>query len=166
MRFRSITLWAALLAALPLAAGDAAVVRRIFVTRHGQPDLKRERPKYNSGDHLLSPLGLKQAAALGKYLKKQNFQGRIYASPYLRTVETAVVIGRELGLPDVLVDKVPIDGLCGKTDEENLGFTYAELDRYIREGVIDDPEKKALIDRKHKANLFKLQFMPCFKPDL
>ena len=99
MRFRSITLWAALLAALPLAAGDAAVVRRIFVTRHGQPDLKRERPKYNSGDHLLSPLGLKQAAALGKYLKKQNFQGRIYASPYLRTVETAVVIGRELGLP-------------------------------------------------------------------
>lgn len=82
------------------------------------------------------------------------------------TVQEVKAIGRELGLPDVLVDKVPIDGLCGKTDEDNLGFTYLELDRYIREGVIDDTEKKELIDRKHKANLFKLQLMPSFKPNL
>ena len=82
------------------------------------------------------------------------------------TVQEVKAIGRELGLPDVLVDKVPIDGLCGKTDEENLGFTYVELDRYIREGIIDDPKKKELIDRKHKMNLFKLQLMPTFKPNL
>ncbi len=82
------------------------------------------------------------------------------------TVQEVKAIGRELGLPDVLVDKVPIDGLCGKTDEDNLGFTYAELDRYIREGIIDDLEKKELIDRKHKANLFKLQLMPTFKPNI
>ena len=80
------------------------------------------------------------------------------------TVAEMKQIGRVLGLPEVLVDKVPIDGLCGKTDEENLGFTYAELDRYIRTGEIDDPDKKALIDRKHKANLFKLALMPGFKP--
>lgn len=82
------------------------------------------------------------------------------------TVTEVKEIGRLLGLPDVLVDKVPIDGLCGKTDEENLGFTYAELDRYIRTGEIDDSEKKELIDRKHKANLFKLQLMPTFKPEI
>ncbi len=82
------------------------------------------------------------------------------------TVQEVKAIGRELGLPNVLVDKVPIDGLCGKTDEDNLGFTYLELDRYIREGIIDDPEKKALIDRKHKMNLFKLQLMPSFKPNI
>ena len=80
------------------------------------------------------------------------------------TVTEVKAIGRELGLPDVLVDKVPIDGLCGKTDEENLGFTYAELDVYIRTGYIADPEKKANIDRRHKMNLFKLQLMPCFQP--
>ncbi len=80
------------------------------------------------------------------------------------TVTEVKEIGRVLGLPDELVDKVPIDGLCGKTDEENLGFTYAELDVYIRTGKIDDPQKKALIDRKHKMNLFKLQLMPVFKP--
>ena len=81
------------------------------------------------------------------------------------TVAEVKQIGYELGLPRELVDKVPIDGLCGKTDEENLGFTYAELDRYIRTGEIDDPAKKELIDRKHKANLFKLQLMPSFKPE-
>ncbi|MBQ8793789.1 MAG: NAD(+) synthase [Clostridia bacterium] len=82
------------------------------------------------------------------------------------TVTEVKEIGRVLGLPDVLVDKVPIDGLCGKTDEENLGFTYAELDRYIRTGEIDDLEKKSIIDRKHKLNLFKLQLMPTFKPEI
>ncbi|MBR3837387.1 MAG: NAD(+) synthase [Clostridia bacterium] len=80
------------------------------------------------------------------------------------TVTEVKEIGRALGLPDVLVDKPPIDGLCGKTDEENLGFTYAELDVYIRTGVIEDPVKKELIDGKHKANLFKLQPMPAFLP--
>lgn len=85
-------------------------------------------------------------------------------SPLSRfTVAEVKEIGRELGLPDVLVDKVPIDGLCGKTDEENLGFTYAVLDKYIRTGVCEDPEIKALIDRKHKANLFKLELMPVFE---
>ena len=82
------------------------------------------------------------------------------------TVTEVKAIGRILGLPDVLVDKTPIDGLCGKTDEENLGFTYAELDRYIREGVIDNAETKKLIDTKHKNNLFKLQLMPAFVPDV
>ena len=82
------------------------------------------------------------------------------------TVTEVKAIGRELGLPDVLVDKTPIDGLCGKTDEENLGFTYAELDVYIRTGKIEDEEKKANIDRRHKMNLFKLQLMPSFKPEI
>ena len=81
------------------------------------------------------------------------------------TVQEMKQIGRLLGLPDVLIDKVPSDGLCGKTDEDNLGFTYAELDRYIREGVIENEEHKALIDRKHRINLFKLELMPAFKPE-
>lgn len=80
------------------------------------------------------------------------------------TVTEMKQIGRVLGLPDVLVDKTPIDGLCGKTDEENLGFTYAELDIYIRTGVIEDMDKKANIDRRHEMNLFKLKMMPMFDP--
>lgn len=81
------------------------------------------------------------------------------------TVDEVKQLGRVLGLPDVLVDKTPIDGLCGKTDEDNLGFTYAVLDRYIRTGEIDDPATKARIDRLHRQNLFKLSYMPCFQPE-
>ncbi|MBQ2512612.1 MAG: NAD(+) synthase [Clostridia bacterium] len=80
------------------------------------------------------------------------------------TVQEVKAVGRVLGLPTVLVDKPPEDGLCGRTDEDNLGFTYAELDRYIREGVIDDPEKKKNIDRRHEMNLFKLKMMPSYRP--
>ena len=82
------------------------------------------------------------------------------------TVQEIKAIGRVLGLPERLVEKTPIDGLCGKTDEDNLGFTYAVLDRYIREGVIDDEATKTLIDRKHKANLFKLRMYPSFDPGI
>lgn len=82
------------------------------------------------------------------------------------TVTEVKEIGHILGLPKELVEKTPIDGLCGKTDEENLGFTYAELDKYIREGIIHDENKKIIIDEKHKNNLFKLKLMPAFKPEI
>ncbi|MBR6535809.1 MAG: NAD(+) synthase [Lachnospiraceae bacterium] len=86
-------------------------------------------------------------------------------SPLSRfTVAEVKAIGKELGLPLDLVEKVPIDGLCGKTDEDNLGFTYAALDRYIREGICEDPAVKERIDTLHKRNLFKLELMPCFEP--
>lgn len=85
-------------------------------------------------------------------------------SPLSRLTVTEVkAIGRELGLPSELVDKVPTDGLCGMTDEENLGFSYDVLDRYIREGKIDSEELKQKIDLMHEKNLFKLQLMPCFE---
>ncbi len=82
------------------------------------------------------------------------------------TVQEMKAIGRLLGLPAVLVDKVPIDGLCGKTDEDNLGFTYAELDKYIREGIEPEADKKERIDRLHRINAFKLQLMPAFDPEI
>ena len=82
------------------------------------------------------------------------------------TVTEVKAIGHLLGLPAELVEKVPIDGLCGKTDEENLGFTYGVLDTYIRTGQIDDAETKAIIDRRHKLNLFKLELMPAFVPGI
>ena len=72
-------------------------------------------------------------------------------------------IGRVLGVPSVLIEKVPSDGLSGMSDEDKLGFTYEVLDRYIRTGEIDDPETKKRIDYLHEKNLFKLRFMDCFK---
>lgn len=78
------------------------------------------------------------------------------------TVAEVKAIGRYLGLPEKFVEKPPIDGLCGKTDEDNLGFTYAVLDKYIREGIEPDAETKKRIDTLHERNLFKLELMPVF----
>ena len=84
-------------------------------------------------------------------------------SPFRNLVVREVrEIGLELGLPYELVYKTPSDGLCGKTDEDNLGFTYAVLDEYIRTGKCEDPEIQALIDKKHLQNKFKLELMASF----
>ena len=80
------------------------------------------------------------------------------------TSEEVVAIGDALGLPYKLTHKTPSDGLCGKTDEDNLGFTYAVLNKYIRTGVCEDDAIKAKIDDKHEKNLFKLQPIPAFNP--
>ena len=72
-------------------------------------------------------------------------------------------LGYELGLPKMFIEKAPEDGLSGKTDEDNMGFTYAVLDRYIQTGEIDDLEIKKKIDGMHRANLHKIQPMPAFK---
>ncbi len=84
------------------------------------------------------------------------------------TVTEVVGIGDYLGLPYHLVHKTPIDGLCGKTDEENLGFSYAQLDDYIRgfTDLSDKPELKAKIDRMYRASRHKLEPMPRFLADI
>ncbi len=80
------------------------------------------------------------------------------------TVQEVKQLGKLLGLPGYLVDKVPSDGLSGSSDEDKLGFTYAELDKYIREGVCENPQSKEKIDRLHRINKFKLEPLPTFRP--
>lgn len=78
------------------------------------------------------------------------------------TSEEVVAIGDALGLPYELTHKTPSDGLCGKTDEDNFGFTYAELNKYIRTGVCENEEIKIKIDFMHTRNKFKTQPIPSF----
>lgn len=82
------------------------------------------------------------------------------------TTDEIIQIGDYLGLPYELTHKIPTDGLCGKTDEDNLGFTYEILNQYIRTGKIDDIEIKNKIDNMHYKNLFKLQLMPSYQSGL
>lgn len=86
-------------------------------------------------------------------------------SPLSRlTVDEVIKIGLYLDLPRDLVIKAPSDGLTGRTDEDNLGFKYSELDKYIRTGICENEDSKAKIDRLHKINLFKLMPMDAFEP--
>lgn len=85
-------------------------------------------------------------------------------SPLFNLTKTEIrLIGKELGLPEILVNKTPVDGLCGQTDEDKFGFTYDVLDKYIRTGICEDEEIKNKIDLMHEKNLFKLQPMPSFQ---
>lgn len=83
------------------------------------------------------------------------------------TVTEVKAVGRELGLPEKFIEKAPADGLTGKTDEDNFGFTYEFLDKYIRTGEFGgDTATAAKIDRMHEANLFKDLPMPMYDPSL
>ena len=60
-----------------------------------------------------------------------------------------------LEIPRELVVKTPTDGLSGKSDEERLGITYAEIHRFIREGSSGNPETDEIIRKKERANMHK-----------
>jgi len=88
-------------------------------------------------------------------------------SPLSRLTATEVkAVGKALGLPPQFTEKTPEDGLSGLSDEENLGFSYATLDRYIREGICEDSAIKEKIDRLYQANLHKLNPMPHYEMTL
>ena len=82
------------------------------------------------------------------------------------TVQEVKALGREMGLPENLVEKTPSDGLCGSSDEQKLGFSYAVLDRYIREGFCEDPMIREKIDELHRRNKFKMETMEAFPSGL
>ena len=82
----------------------------------------------------------------------------------LLTVQEVKAIGRCLGLPEKFIEKIPADGLSGKTDEDNLGFSYEVLDLYIRTSICEDPDVMAKIDDLHMKNKFKLEPMPVYYP--
>ena len=78
------------------------------------------------------------------------------------TTEEVIALGAELGLPERFLIKPPSDGLTGKTDEDNLGFTYHVVNEYIRKGEVD-PAIKEQIDHKHKVSRFKFQTLPVYQ---
>ena len=82
------------------------------------------------------------------------------------TVTEVKQIGYELGLPKKFIEKTPADGLTDKSDEDNFGFTYQFLDRYIRTGDFgNDTATAARIDKMHDANAFKLLPMTMYNPN-
>lgn len=87
-------------------------------------------------------------------------------SPLSRfTCHEVIELGELLGLPNELTHKAPTDGMCGLTDEDRFGFTYATLDAYIRDGVLPDEKTLERIESMHRAGLHKLRLMPTYEPE-
>ena len=74
-----------------------------------------------------------------------------------------LAIGDALELPYDLVHKAPSDGMCGKTDEDNLGFTYEQLDDYIDNNKDFIPvEVCRKIEHLHKTTRHKYHPIPTY----
>lgn len=71
------------------------------------------------------------------------------------TTDEVIAIGDFLGLPHELVHKTPSDGLSGLSDEEKLGFTYEQINKYIEDGSCGDKEVDEKIRLKHEYNEHK-----------
>lgn len=82
------------------------------------------------------------------------------------TSDEVIQIGEYIGLPERFLIKTPSDGLTGKTDEDIFGFSYNVLNKYIREGICEDPIIKEQIDRMHKYSRHKFLPIPMFSPAL
>lgn len=80
------------------------------------------------------------------------------------TCSEVIALGRELDLPKEFIEKVPADGLCGSTDEDAFGFSYDELDRWIRLGVKGEHHSEIIC--KHNKNRFKKLDLPHYSPPL
>lgn len=82
------------------------------------------------------------------------------------TSDEVIQVGRYLGIEEKYLVKPPADGLTGKTDEDVLGFTYEVLNKYLREGVIEDMDTKEKIDSLHRISRFKFIPIPMYDSGL
>ena len=74
-------------------------------------------------------------------------------------IEVGLYLAEEFGLRETLIKKEPADGLTGKSDEDNFGFTYAELDKYVTntsEFFIENETTRKIVDM-HKKTKHKLK---------
>ncbi len=67
-------------------------------------------------------------------------------------------------LPRDLVEKTPADGLTGRSDEENLGLSYADIHRYIRDGTTGSAETDERIRSRERANMHKRRMPVALDP--
>lgn len=71
------------------------------------------------------------------------------------TCTQVIELGDYMKLPYELVHKTPADGLTGKSDEENFGFTYKELDQYISDPSILYTHNSDKFNEMHKKSQHK-----------
>lgn len=76
------------------------------------------------------------------------------------TVKELLLIGDTLDLPTDLVHKTPSDGMCGASDEDNLGFTYEELDNFLIDKTRPNYDSYKKIVQRHKTSEHKRRAMP------
>lgn len=111
-------------------------------------------------DYLVLGTGNRAEFTLGYFTKWGD--GAADAFPLADLLKHEVwALARELGVPDEIVERSPSAGLwTGQTDEQELGFTYAQVDRYLATGSSGDEQVDAEIERRQRLSSHKLELAP------
>ena len=119
----------------------------------------------NRLNYLVAGTGNRSEIAIGYYTKYGD--GGVDLLPLGSLVKSEVrALARDLGVPASVIDKAPSAGLwLGQTDEGEMGFTYAELEDYLRKGPASvTPAVAMKIERLARASEHKRHLPPVFQP--
>jgi NAD+ synthase len=85
-------------------------------------------------EYLVAGTGNRSELAIGYFTKHGDGAGDLM--PLGRLLKSEVrALARALGVPARIVERTSSAGLwIGQTDEEEIGFSYADLERYLEEG--------------------------------
>lgn len=113
----------------------------------------------NVRNYLVAGTGNRAELTVGYFTKYGD--GGVDLLPLGGLVKAEVrAIARELGVPKSVLDRPPSAGLWeAQTDEGELGFTYAELDRYLVTGEAPPPIR-ARVEQLSRASAHKRKLPP------
>jgi NAD+ synthase len=115
----------------------------------------------NSLNYLVAGTGNRSEITLGYYTKYGD--GGVDVLPIGALLKSEVrALGRDLGVPDRVIEKAPSAGLwVGQTDEEEMGFTYDTLERYLEGGApAVDPAVAQRVERLRSVSNHKRALPP------
>jgi len=115
----------------------------------------------NSLNFLVAGTGNKSELSIGYFTKYGD--GGVDILPLANLVKSEVrALARELNVPQAIIDRTPTAGLwLGQTDESEMGFTYADLERYLEDGAQSlAPALAMKIERLVRASEHKRHLPP------
>ena len=148
------------------APGDDKVSRLALANL--KPRLRMATLYYvaNRLNYLVAGTGNRSEIAIGYYTKYGD--GGVDLLPLGALVKSEVrQLAHDLGVPAKIIDKAPSAGLwLGQTDEGEMGFTYAELEEYLRKGPDSlTPATVMKIERLVRVSEHKRHLPPVFEPE-
>jgi len=115
----------------------------------------------NSLNYLVAGTGNRSEASIGYYTKYGD--GGVDLLPIVNLVKSEVrALARELKVPDNIINRTPTAGLwLGQTDESEMGFTYDDLEHYLKDGPQSvTPALAVKIERLARASDHKRRMPP------
>jgi NAD+ synthase len=115
----------------------------------------------NSLDYLVAGTGNRSELSIGYFTKHGDGGSDLLPIGHLVKSEVRA-LARELNVPSAIIDRTPSAGLwIGQSDEEEMGFTYADLERYLEEGPQGvSPALAMKIERLTRSSDHKRQLPP------